>query len=113
MQPLPELHWQLIRLLVFIQRDRLANIVHDDLARITASQVLLKIVADRRINRAVHVFIEHYQHFFAFHIEWFPVIEPRGGKKLQDSCVRHCQRDARHGHEGHNVLRLLGIERPA
>ena len=83
MQPPPELHRQLIRLLVFIERDRLADIVHNDLAWITAGHVLFKIVANGRIYRAIHVFIEHCQHFFAFHIESVSIIEPQGSKKLQ------------------------------
>ena len=75
MQPLPELRWQFVRLIIFIERDRLANIIHHDPARVAAVQMLHKFVADRRINRAVHVFAEHCQHFVAFHIGWYSSVE--------------------------------------
>jgi hypothetical protein len=52
---------------VFVERDGLADVVHDDLAWIAASHVLLEFLADGRVNRAIHVFVQHRQHFFALH----------------------------------------------
>ena len=70
MQLFPKPDRQLIRPVIFIERDGLADVVHDDLARVAACHVLLEFLANGRVNRAVYVVIEHCQHFFALHIAW-------------------------------------------
>ena len=64
---LAELHRHRIRLAVFVKRNGLTDVVHDHLAGIAARHVFLKFLADGRINRAVYIFIQHRQQFFAFH----------------------------------------------
>jgi hypothetical protein len=66
-QFLAELRRQLVGLARLVKRDGFANVVHDDLARIAAGHVLLEFLANSRINRAVHVFVQHRQKFFTLH----------------------------------------------
>ena len=63
-----KLDGEFVRPAVFVERDRLADGVQDHLAGVAAGHVLLKRLADGRINRAIHVFIQLRQHFFALHI---------------------------------------------
>jgi len=58
MQPVAELDRQLVRLPILVERDGLADVVHNDLTRITARQMFLKLLADRRICRSVHVLVQ-------------------------------------------------------
>jgi hypothetical protein len=64
---------------LLVERDGLADVVHDDLARIAAGHVLLELVADGRIHRAIHVFIQEREQVFAFHRRCPESTEPPGG----------------------------------
>src|ERR1035437_2632108 len=46
MQPVAKLDRQLVRLTVLVERDGLADVVHDDLTRIAARQMFLKLLAN-------------------------------------------------------------------
>ncbi len=54
-----------IGLTCFVQSDALANIVHHNLAWITARQMLGKLPANRQRSFVVDVFVERFQQFFA------------------------------------------------
>ena len=71
MQALAEFDRQIVRLAGLVKRDGFADVVHHHLAGITARHVLFKLLANGRVNRAVHVFVEHCQKFFALHGVWF------------------------------------------
>ena len=60
-------HRQLIRLAVLVERDGLADVVHDYLAGIAPGHVFLELSAEARLNRAVHVFVQQLEQFFALH----------------------------------------------
>ena len=67
MEPGPEFDGKLDARPVTKKGDRLANIVHYDLARITVRHVLFEFLADRRIDRSFDVFIHLPQQIFTFH----------------------------------------------
>jgi len=67
-QPVTEGNGQFVRLSRFVERDRLADVVHNHLAWVAARHVFLELLADGRVNRAIHVFVQHCQHFFALHM---------------------------------------------
>jgi hypothetical protein len=56
-----------VRLAASIKRDRLTNVVHDDLTGIAPFKVILKFLANRRVDVPVHVFVESLEQIFAFH----------------------------------------------
>jgi hypothetical protein len=56
-----------VRLTCFVQSDAVANIVHHNLARITARQMLGKLPTNRQRSCVVDVFVERFQQFFAGH----------------------------------------------
>jgi hypothetical protein len=56
-----------VRLTGFVQSDAVANIVHHNLARITARQMLSKLLTNRQRSFVVDVFVERFQQFFAGH----------------------------------------------
>jgi hypothetical protein len=60
-------HRQFIRLAILIERDGLADVVHDHLAGAASGHVLLEIGAEARVNRAVHVFVQQLEQFFTLH----------------------------------------------
>ena len=64
----PKCDRHLASLPVLVERDSLADVVHDHLAGIAAGHVLLEFRADGRVHRAVHVFVQQLQKFFALHV---------------------------------------------
>lgn len=58
---------QFERLALPIDRDGLADVVDDHLARIAAGHVFLELGAEGRVTRPVDVFVEDGQQFFALH----------------------------------------------
>lgn len=84
MQALAELDWQLIRLPLPVNGDRLTDVVDHDLARVASGEVLLKLVANGRIDRAINVFTQLLQQLFAFHTTRYILThkESEIGKKL-------------------------------
>jgi len=78
-------HWQFIRLTSFVERDCLADVVHDHLAGVTPGHVLFEFLAYGWINRTIHVFVQHLKQFFAFHAQSLVRLEPPAGRKLQIS----------------------------
>ena len=56
-----------VRLTRFVQSDAVADIVHHNLARITARQMLGKLPTNRQRSFVVDVFVERFQQFFAGH----------------------------------------------
>jgi hypothetical protein len=52
---------KLVGLAVFVEGDGLADVVHDDLAGIATGKMFLERLADARIDRAVHVLVQHLQ----------------------------------------------------
>jgi len=56
-----------VRLTGFVQSDALADIVHHNLAWITARQVLGKLLTYSQRSFIVDVFVERFQQFFAGH----------------------------------------------
>ena len=71
MEPAAELDRHGVRLAFLVKRDGLADVVHDHLARVAASHMLLELFADGRVHRAVHVFVQGRQQFRALHIPVF------------------------------------------
>jgi hypothetical protein len=57
-EPVAELQGQFAGLVLAIERDGLAHVVHDDLAGIALRQMALEFLADRRIHAAIHVVVE-------------------------------------------------------
>ena len=88
MQPLVELDRQLARLGVSVQRDGLADVVHHHPAGIAPGHVFLKLLADGRVYRAIHVLIEHHEQFFALHRRFLIGMEPPQWERLQRVPVR-------------------------
>jgi hypothetical protein len=68
MQPLTEGVGQLMWLPVLIQGDGLSDVIDHYLARVAAGHVLFELLADGRINRAVHVVVKQSQKLFTFHM---------------------------------------------
>jgi hypothetical protein len=66
-----ELDGEGTRLAFFVEGDGLADVVHDDLAGVAAGHVLFELLADGRVNGAVHVFVQDGEQFRAFHIRRF------------------------------------------
>ena len=62
---------QLIWLAFLVERDGLADVVHDHLAGIAPSQVFLELFADGRVHRALHVLVQRRKQFPALHITLF------------------------------------------
>jgi hypothetical protein len=56
-----------VRLTRFVQSDAVADIVHHNLAWITARQMLSKLLTNRQRSFVVDVFVERFQQFFAGH----------------------------------------------
>jgi hypothetical protein len=83
-QSLAKLQRQLVRLAFPVKRDGFADVVDHDLAGIAPGHVLLEVFADGGVNRAIHVFIQHRQQFFALHDALSISTEPASEKKLHD-----------------------------
>jgi hypothetical protein len=55
----PKRDWHFTLPSIFpVKRDRFADVVHDNLARIASSQMLLEFIADSRIDLAIHVVVQ-------------------------------------------------------
>jgi hypothetical protein len=79
---LSKLDRQFERLAVLVEGDGLANVVHNDLAGVTAGQVLLELLAEAGVYRAVYVFVQDLQQFLTFHDASLGT-EPSCGQRLQ------------------------------
>jgi hypothetical protein len=66
-EALAELSGQLDGLAFLVKGDGLANVIHHYLARVAASQMLLELLTNGGVSRAVHVFVQYRQQFFALH----------------------------------------------
>jgi hypothetical protein len=65
----------LVGFAVFVQGDRLADVVDHDLARIAPFQVLLELFADRQVHIAVDVLVQSRHQFFAVHVRALPRLD--------------------------------------
>lgn len=61
-----------IRFVPLIEGNRLPNVIDHDLARVTARQMLLELLADARIDVAIDVFTQSFEQFFTFHVATIP-----------------------------------------
>jgi hypothetical protein len=66
-QSVAEFNWQLIGLAVPVKGYGLADVIHHYLARVAASQMLLELLTNGGVSRAIHVFVQYRQQFFALH----------------------------------------------
>jgi hypothetical protein len=64
----PKFHRQLVGLAGFVKRDGPANVIDHYLTRVAARHVFLEFLANGRVHRAIHVFVQHRQKFFALHV---------------------------------------------
>ncbi len=58
MEPGPEGDWQFAGFALLIERDGLADVVHNHLAGVAPGHVSLELLADGRIHSAIHVFVQ-------------------------------------------------------
>ena len=65
------------RLACPVKRDRLPDVVNDDLARIAVDEMLLESLAEGRLLLSVHVVVQSSQKFFAFHGSDLPIWNAR------------------------------------
>ena len=62
-----EINGQFIDFRSLVYEYAVADVVHNDAAGIAVLQVMSELFADFRIDIAVHIFVQHEQHFFAIH----------------------------------------------
>jgi hypothetical protein len=67
MKPLVALKRQWVGPALPVERDGPADVVHDHLAGVASGHVFLELLADGRVHRALHVFVQSRKQFRALH----------------------------------------------
>ena len=71
MEPVAELDGQFVGLAFLVERDGLADVVHDHMARVAPGDMFLELLADGRVHRAIYIFVQCCKQFRTLHIMQF------------------------------------------